>query len=100
MIRRPLVTTLASIIVLAAPVSFAGEAECLEEVARIRNSEMMACYLSHGPKSGEFTVQQQEPLTSCLREARVQYLENVYNRCNFAAEARGYTIDNLGSFSY
>lgn len=96
--RIPLVTTLATIMALSAPVTFAGEAECLEEIARIRNSEVMACYLTYGPKSDEFRVQNQEPLRSCLRQAKQQYKVGVYDKCNFAS-GRRLNVD-LGTFSY
>lgn len=96
--KNSLAMTLATVVTLCAPVTFAGEAECLEEVARIRNSEIMACYLTYGPKSDEFRVQNQEPIRSCLEQAKKQYKVGVYDKCNFAG-GRRLNVD-LGTFSY
>lgn len=96
--KAPLISTLTTVLLLATPTAFAADEACLEEVARIHNSEVMACYLSHGPKSDEFRVQNQGPLRSCLKEAKQQYTKGVYGKCNYA-DKRKLNVD-IGFFSY
>ena len=51
--------------------------DCTSDAGRSRYATEMSCYESYGPKSGNWTVQEQEPLNACLNNVNLEYSEEI-----------------------